>query len=75
MVQGFLHERLRDNLHQKLTIRNSRAIGVEFGIITQLGLTEDFLRKQFELRKVFASRQEQRGTGYTCLSLPAPIMI
>lgn len=75
MVQRLLHERLCDNLHQKFSILDSCPVGVESGVMEQLGLTKDFLGKQFELRKVSALRQEQRSINYTCLSLPAPIMI
>ena len=71
-----MDERLRDGLHHKLTIFNSCDVGAELGVKDQLRLAKDFLGKEFELRKAFAaSRLVQKRTGYTCLSLPAPIII
>jgi len=61
MVQRLLQERLCDNLHQKFTILNSCAVGVESGVMAQLGLMEDFLGKQFELRKVSALDKSKRA--------------
>jgi hypothetical protein len=76
LIKGFLDERLRDDLHQKLTIINSSSVGAEPGVMGQLGLAKDFLDKELELRKaVYSIETGAKRTSYTCLSLPAPIMI
>ena len=76
MIEGLLHERFRDGLHQKLTILNSCNVGAELGVVGELGLPKNFLGKEFELRKAFCSiKTGTKKISYTCLSLPAPIMI
>jgi hypothetical protein len=55
VIKGLLDKGLRDDLHQKLTIRNSCDVGAEPGVTDQLGLEKDFLGKDFELRKAFCS--------------------
>jgi hypothetical protein len=70
VIKGLLDERLRDGLHQKITILNSCDVGAELGVMGQLRLAKDFLGKEFELRKAFAaSRPVQRGQAipvYRC---------
>jgi len=70
VIKRLLDERLRDGLHQKLSILNSCNVGAELGVIDQLGLAKDFLGEEFELRKAFAaSRPVQRGPAipvYRC---------
>ena len=70
MIKGLLDERLRDGLHQKLTILNSCDIGAELGVMGQLWLAKNFLGKEFELRKAFAAsrpaQREQAIPVYRC---------
>jgi len=76
VIKALLDEHLRDGLHQKLTILNPCDVGAEPEVMSQLGSAKDFLGKEFELKKGVCSIETgAKRTGYTCLSLPAPIMI
>jgi hypothetical protein len=62
VIKGLLDERLRDGLHQKLTVLDSSNVGAELEVMGQIRSAKDFLGKEFELRKTFAAlRPVQRG--------------
>lgn len=59
MTKGLFDEPLRDDLHQKLTIRNSCDVGAELGVPGQLGQEKDFLGKDFELRNTDLQQRDR----------------